>query len=119
MKDAGGAGAQMSPAPKEVFMERKSLLMAALVGCAALVAEPAAARFVVANGERLASGNIRYLDQLSCSHIADGRYWLNTRTGIWGYEGGGPQGHISDNCKSRRRSLSERGLLYSPGELLR
>ncbi|MEQ1528281.1 MAG: hypothetical protein ABL925_03125 [Methylococcales bacterium] len=40
-------------------------------------------------------------------------------TGIWGYERGWAQGHISDNCQSRRPSLSERGLLYSPGELLR
>ena len=41
------------------------------------------------------------------------------RAGIWGYPGSAAQGHIADNCNRHRPGLSERGLLYSPGELLR
>lgn len=79
-----------------------------------------AARYVVVNGQRLNPNQIQYLDQLSCGYVPDGRYWLDARSGIWGYENGGPQGHISADCNTQRRpSLSERGLLYSPGELLR
>lgn len=100
-------------------MERKSCLIAALASCAALFADVATARTVVVNGARLNAGEIRYLEQLSCSRIPDGRYWLDMRTGIWGYPSGGAQGHISDNCNTRRPGLSERGLLYRPGELLR
>lgn len=100
-------------------MNGKSCLIALLAGCAALFAETAMARSVVVNGERLTAAEVQYLDRLSCSHIPNGRYWLNVRTGIWGYEGGGAQGHIADNCNARRPGLSERGLLYSPGELLR
>ena len=66
----------------------------------------------------LDEAEIRYSDNLSCSIIPNGRYWLNMDTGIWGYEGNGAQGHISDNC-TYCPGLSERGMLYSPGELLR
>ena len=100
-------------------MNRKSCLIALFTACAALFAESAAARYVVVNGARLNTAEIQYLDRLSCSRIPNGRYWLNVRTGIWGYEGGGAQGHIADNCNTRQPGLSERGLLYSPGELLR
>lgn len=82
-------------------------------------AQAIAGRSVVVNDQQLNATEIQYLDQLSCSYIADGNYWLNTSTGLWGYKGGAAQGYISDNCNTRKPSLSERGLLYSPGELLR
>ncbi|MDB5928290.1 MAG: hypothetical protein JWN13_7226, partial [Betaproteobacteria bacterium] len=50
------------------------------------------------------------------------RYWLNLQTGAWGYAGHARvQGVLGDACvrQQRRKSLSERGLLYGPGELLR
>ena len=100
-------------------MKTKTSLIALLAACAAALSQPAMARFVVVNGARLNPAEIQYLDRISCSYIANGRYWLNPNTGIWGYEGGPAQGHISDNCNARRPGLSERGLLYSPGELLR
>lgn len=100
-------------------MERKTCLIAVLFSSAALFTETAAARVVVVNGSQLNAAEIQYLERISCSRIPDGRYWLDMRTGIWGYERGGAQGHIADNCRARRPGMSERGLLYSPGELLR
>lgn len=76
-------------------------------------------RYVVVNGLRLDTAAMARLDRAACLRVPDGRYWIDMRTGIWGYEGGAPQGRVGDNCRQRPRSLSERGLLYSPGELLR
>ncbi|MCP5195639.1 MAG: hypothetical protein H6974_02430 [Gammaproteobacteria bacterium] len=100
-------------------MHRKVWAIVGLTSCLWLVVEPAVAkRFVVVNGQRLNTGEIQYLERISCTRIPNGRYWLNVRTGIWGYQGSGAQGHIFDRCRARRPSLSERGLLYRPGELL-
>ena len=99
-------------------MKTQVVTVACLAACL-VAAQAAAERYVVVNGQRLGAAQIQYLDQVGCTYVPDGRYWIDMRTGIWGYEGGGPEGHISDNCNSRRPSLSERGLLYSPGELLR
>jgi hypothetical protein len=44
-----------------------------------------------------------------------GYYWLRNN-GNWGMVG---SSYIMGNIYGRRPSLSERGLLYSPGELLR
>lgn len=79
-------------------------------------------RYVVVNGIRLDDNGIRFLERLACGSIHDGVYWLNPNTGVWGYGNDPrPQGRLTDNCHNtqRRKSLSERGLLYSPGELLR
>jgi hypothetical protein len=81
-----------------------------------------AQRFVVLNGQLLNQSEISLLDAWACTSIPNGYYWMNFNTGIWGYAGDPrPRGHISDYCRGpeRRPSLSERGLLYSPGELLR
>lgn len=79
-------------------------------------------RRVVVNGVRLNNAQIQTLEQWHCGPIANGHYWLNLNTGIWGYAGDSrPMGHISDNCYSpeRRPSLSERGLLFGPGDWLK
>ncbi|MEO8409037.1 MAG: hypothetical protein ABI478_00580 [Propionivibrio sp.] len=77
-------------------------------------------RYVVVNGQQVGPAGLRQLDAASCVRVPNGRYWIDRRTAIWGYEGGLAQGRVGDNCRqSRRKSLSERGLLYSPGELLR
>ncbi len=94
-------------------------LFVALLLCAPGVVY-AQGRYVVVNGERVGPAGLRQLDAASCARVPNGRYWIDTRTGVWGYEGGWAQGRVGDNCRqSRRKSLSERGLLYSPGELLR
>ena len=83
------------------------------------MAASARGRYVVVNGQVLGPAAVARLDRAACARIPDGRYWIDMRSGVWGYEGGVPQGRVGDNCQQRRKSLSERGLLYSPGELMR
>lgn len=81
-----------------------------------------AARLVVINGIRLDDASLMHLDRAACSRVPDGHYWLNLRTGQWGYAGEPwVRGHIADACppaEPRGPSLSERGRLYRPGEIL-
>lgn len=79
-----------------------------------------AERYVVVNGNRLSDTDIMILERWRCGPIPNGHYWLNFNTGIWGYAGDPRvRGHIMDNCYNpgRRPSLSERGILFYPGEL--
>lgn len=77
--------------------------MRALALIVALLAVSPAAfadRYIWVNGQRMAPAQIAYLERLRCGPIPDGRYWLDTGSGIWGYAGNPrPQGHISDNCQ--------------------
>jgi hypothetical protein len=112
-------------------MNHKSLArIASHLGVAALLtlaAAPSGAqwRYVVVNGQQLHPLQVAQLERLYCSPIADGRYWYNSNTGVWGYEGDPrPQGRFVYRCNwstgagGRHRSLSERGLLYSTHEIL-
>jgi hypothetical protein len=88
------------------------------------VGGPASAqtRWVIVNGQRVSDAQVAYFEQRACAAIPNGRYWLNLQTGAWGYAGHARvQGVLGDACvrQQRRKSLSERGLLYGPGELLR
>ena len=94
--------------------------MAAIVLLLSIPATLYAERYVVVNNKRLSEPEILMLERQRCGPIPNGRYWLNYSTGIWGYAGNPiPQGHITDNCYNpgRRPSLSERGMLFYPGEL--
>jgi hypothetical protein len=96
------------------------VLGAGLVFALSVVGVAYAERYVVVNGQRLSQGEIMRLEQWHCGPIPNGHYWLNVYSGIWGYAGDPrPQGHIMDNCyrRERRPSLSERGMLFYPGEL--
>jgi hypothetical protein len=80
-----------------------------------------AERRVVVNGMRLSAPQIQALEAIRCGPIPNGSYWLDTTTGIWGYaDDPRPQGHIKDACygQTRRPSLSERGLLFSPRDFI-
>jgi hypothetical protein len=86
-----------------------------------LVAAPAGAqsRWVIVNGERMSDAQVAYLEQRACTRIPDGRYWLNTQTGAWGYARNPQvQGTFGEACRQPRGSLSERRQLYRPGEIL-
>jgi hypothetical protein len=77
-------------------------------------------RVVVVNNQRLNDEQIARFDVIQCTRIPNGFYWLNTITGAWGYAGNPAiQGYLGSNCSPQRRqkSLSERGLLYRPGDL--
>jgi hypothetical protein len=92
-----------------------------LSACAFAGSVGAQTRFVVVNGQRLNDTQIAYFDRIQCVRIPNGKYWLNTLTGAWGYEGIPiVQGYLGAACgggQQRQRSLSERGLLYRPGDL--
>ncbi|MCB1915671.1 MAG: hypothetical protein KDG52_08150 [Rhodocyclaceae bacterium] len=78
-------------------------------------------RLVVVNGQRLGPNELATLDRMHCARIADGAYWFDLRSGAWGYAGSPVvRGRLGDPCRlagsQRRPSLSERGLLYTPGD---
>jgi hypothetical protein len=83
-------------------------------------AAPAQTRMVIVNGQRLSDAQVAYLERRACAAIPNGRYWLNSQTGAWGYAGRAQvQGVLGDACgRQRRKSLSERRQLYRPGEIL-
>ena len=101
-------------------MTRRTTLV--LLLSLALAGSAAAERNVTVNGQRMDPNQVAFLDAAACTPIPNGRYWL-APDGTWGYEGiPYPMGVIGDQCYAqgtpRRKSLSERGLLYSPGEIL-
>jgi hypothetical protein len=105
-------------------MKRRLLLLTVL--CLPFLTGPANAqtRTVFVNGQRMTDQQIAQLELFACTAIPDGDYWLNLSTGAWGYVGSWyVRGYFGDQCNAqahrRRKSLSERGLLYSPGEILR
>ena len=80
-----------------------------------------AERYVVVNGERLGESEIVQYE-MQCGSIADGEYWVNRSTGTWGYAGNPiPRGIRANGCYilGFDHSLSRRGMLYGPGELMR
>ena len=52
----------------------------------------AGSRSVVVNGVLVAAHELALLDELNGEPVPDGRYWLDTTTGAWGYEGGPQEG---------------------------
>ena len=51
------------------------------------------------NGARLTPEQLREAERLYGGPIANGRYWLDTKTGIWGYEGGPAQGRLGEGAQ--------------------
>lgn len=92
-----------------------------MCGSAAL-AQAQVTRLVVINGLRVDDVTLGQLDRAACSRVPDGHYWLNPHTGQWGYAGEPwVRGYIGDACRPAappQPSLSERGRLYRPGEIL-
>ena len=96
-------------------------LMLAAAGAATAGSAAAQSRWVFVNGQRMNDAQVLMLARAQCTAISDGRYWLNHRTGAWGYAGNPvQQGVLGERCRTARRqpSLSERGRLYRPGEII-
>ncbi|MEM1299128.1 MAG: hypothetical protein AAGH68_07580 [Pseudomonadota bacterium] len=101
----------------------KTAIFSAAAGAALLLAATSSAEAgaVVVNGKVLDFQERMMLARYSCGPIPAGSYWLNMNTGYWGYAGSSrSQGHIKDRCQGgqARQSLSQRGLLWRPGELV-
>ena len=81
-----------------------------------------AQRQVIINGLRLNETQIAWLELRNCAPVPNGRYWLDLRTGAWGYPGWPRQGFVGDACAGPRPrhqpGLSERDMLYRPGEII-
>lgn len=99
----------------------------ALAGVLTTATAFAQTRYVVVNGIRMSDQQISLLELYNCAQIPNGSYWLNLINGAWGYSGNWQvQGYFGAQCnapgnqqaRQRRQSLSERGLLYTPNEIL-
>ena len=98
------------------FHFHRPVVFLAFLLCAA--SATAAQRHVVVNGQRMTPQQLGRLDAAQCTAIPDGYYWLDPRTGAWGYAGNPVrQGWLGDGCGARHGSLSERRRLFRPGEL--
>lgn len=103
-------------------LKRASILLI-LAGFLIATGVSAKGRHVVVNGKRLNAQELAQADAAQCTRVPDGYYWLNVNNGAWGYAGNFRiQGFVGDGCRmvrggGRRKSLSERGLLYTPGDL--
>ena len=70
-------------------------LLAALLGSA-----QAQTRWVVLNGQRLSDAQVLELSRANCADIPNGNYWLDVRSGAWGYDGNPTvQGTFGDACR--------------------
>lgn len=108
-------------------MKLASAFLIAIALASTWQAAPAASqRHVTVNGTKLTPAQIAWFDRAQCAFTPDGSYWWNPQGGAWGYVGNPRvQGIIGDACRSnghrsqvsQRKSLSERGLLYRPGDL--
>ncbi len=103
------------------------ILVALMAGLLMASVSLAQTRRIYVNNIRMSDRQVSQLEYFACTHIPNGAYWLNVRNGAWGYWGNPQvQGYFGDQCRrpanarayQRRKSLSERGMLYSPGEIL-
>lgn len=88
---------------------RKGRCMAILCMICTLIAAAGVAgaeRRVVINGKEVAGAELEKLDRADCRSIPDGNYWLNRRSGTWGYTGDRvAQGRIGDGCRVFKRAV--------------
>jgi hypothetical protein len=115
----------MKPMMQHAAASSKSrvfLTACALAGAIGMASGPAWAQsFVVVNGQLMSPAQVVYLESLHCGPIPDGNYLYDPGTGAWAFANDvWVRGHIGDNCYAPRRrpSLSERRMLYRPGEIL-
>lgn len=91
---------------------RLTAWLAAVFGLAATVSAASAQNWYYINRQPAPLGVARLM---ATRGLPFGYYWLRAN-GNWGFEG---NSDVVGNIYGRRPSLSERGRLYYPGELLR
>jgi hypothetical protein len=99
---------------EETMTSRRSKLIAVMAALGFLATGPVAnaQAWYYVNGQPVSPG---VAQQLAARGLPFGYYWLQNN-GNWGVVG---NADVVGNIYGRRPSLSQRGLLYSPGELLR
>src|SRR5580704_12656318 len=94
---------------------RKTLVAGSLALIFAAIAAPAVAQYYTLNGQTPPPSLAQYM---AANMLPSGDYWL-TDEGYWGVMGSNaPLGNIYAGSSTPHRSLSERGRLYYPGEIL-
>ncbi|MDZ7652933.1 MAG: hypothetical protein U5L03_10445 [Burkholderiaceae bacterium] len=94
---------------------RRSLHVAAITACLAVASAAAQTRWVIVNGERLGDAQVARLARIQCTEIPDGAYWLNERSGAWGYAGNPQvQGYLGDLCRGGQAGAMNRDGTYGP-----
>lgn len=74
----------------------------------------AQSRVVIINGKLLSDANLAELSRRHCADIPDGSYWLDTRSGAWGYAGNPQvQGYLGDPCRAGAGGVNQDGT-YGP-----
>ena len=69
-------------------------------------AAPSGERKVLINGMAVTGAELEKLDRADCRPIPDGNYWLNRRSGTWGYAGERMvQGRIGDGCRTKKQVM--------------
>ena len=104
----------------------RTFVLALALAATTAIGTPSAqaqSRWVFVNGQRMSDAQVLQLSQLQCSFIPNGRYWVDWRSGAWGLTGHPARlGLLGEACHvdrgQRGPSLSERGLLYRPGEII-
>lgn len=89
----------------------------AAASCLTAVAAMAHSRWVFVNGQRMSDVQLAELDRLQCVAIPNGAYWLNLRTGAWGYAGNPRvQGVLGERCATSAGPTGGRNLdgTYGP-----
>ncbi|MFO1350017.1 MAG: hypothetical protein U1F68_04785 [Gammaproteobacteria bacterium] len=81
-------------------MKTSMSCLAVLVLGAGVMASPVyAQRWVVVNGQVLTQQQIAWLDGVNCEPLADGFYWFDMASGVWGYQDNPqPQGRLGQAC---------------------
>ena len=75
----------------------------------------AQSHLVFVNGQRMNDAQVAALAQRQCAAIPDGAYWLNLRSGAWGYAGNPrAQGVLGEACGSARHAGTNRDGTHGP-----
>jgi hypothetical protein len=83
------------------------------LGCSLSQAQP---RIVIVNGQRLNDQQLEQLDRRNCAEVPSGRYWIDDRSGKWGYaDDARARGVLGGACR-RPPNASQRSKLYRPSE---
>lgn len=70
---------------------------------------------VFVNGQRMSDAQVAALAQRQCVAIPDGAYWLDLRSGAWGYAGNPrAQGVLGEHCAGSNQQGSNRDGTHGP-----
>ena len=97
----------MTTRSNAIVLGQRGRIIACAIGLVMSVGEVASAeRHVVVNGKEIAGVELEKLDRADCRPIPNGIYWLNRRSGTWGYAGERMvQGRIGDGCRTKKRAM--------------